>query len=186
MKIVSFKETVQWIKEDKSGYSTSFLKTVLFVPGFKYSFHHRLCYYFSCHIWLLPLAIIWRLYMRHLTYKFGIQTAWNQSLPRFVSIPHFGGITFFPESCGHHFYLRQGCTVGRADTVGTGRLPRIGNYVELGANVCIIGDIEIGNNVKIGSGAVVVKSVPDNSVVVGVPAKVIKTLEPLDESKYKI
>lgn len=184
MQKVSFKETVQWIKEDLG--EKSFLKSALFSCGFKYSLHHRLCYYFSCHKWLLPLAIIWRLYMRHLTYKFGIQTAWNQSLPRFISIPHFGGITFFPESCGHHFYLRQGCTVGRADSVGIGRLPRIGNYVEFGANVCVIGDIEIGNNVKIGSGAVVVKSVPDNSVVVGVPAKVIKTLEALDESLYNI
>lgn len=123
----SFKETVQWIKEDLA--ERSFWKCALFDPGFKYSLHHRLCYYFSCHKWLLLIAIIWRLYMRHLTYKFGIQTAWNKSLPRFISIPHFGGITFFRESCRHHFYLRQGCTVGRADTVGTGRLPRIGNYV---------------------------------------------------------
>lgn len=180
----SFKETVQWIKEDLAG--RSFWKCALFDPGFKYSLHHRLCYYFSCHKWLLLIAIIWRLYMRHLTFKFGIQTAWNKSLPRFIAIPHFGGITFFPESYGHHIYLRQGCTVGRADTVGTGRLPRIGNYVEFGANVCVIGDIEIGNNVKIGAGAVVVQSIPDNSVVVGVPGRVVKKLEPLDDSKYKI
>ena len=180
----SFKETVQWIKEYLNG--RSFWKLALFNPGFKYSFHNRLFYYFSCHKWLLPLSIIWRLYMRHLTYKFGIQTAWNKSLPRFLSIPHFGGITFFPESCGHHLYLRQGCTVGRADAFGTGRLPRIGNYVEFGANVCVIGDIEIGNNVKIGAGSIVVQSVPDNSIVVGVPGRVVKKLEPLDESKYKI
>lgn len=184
MKKVSFKETVQWIKEDLG--NNSFWKCALFRPGFKYSLHHRLCYYFCCHKWLFPLAIIWRLYTRHLTYKYGIQTAWNQSLPRFISIPHFGGITFFPESCGHHFYLRQGCTVGRADIEGTGRLPRIGNYVILGANVCIVGDIEIGNNVMIGAGAVVTKSVPDNCVVGGVPARIIKTLEPLDEAKYQI
>ena len=44
----------------------------------------------------------------------------------------------------------------------------------LGANVTIIGDITIGNNVTIGAGSVVVKDVPDNSVVVGNPARVIK------------
>ena len=62
----------------------------------------------------------------------------------------------------------------------------LGNYVEFGANVCVVGDIDVGNNVKIGAGAVVTKSVPDNSVVVGVPARVIKTLEPLPESVYSI
>ena len=183
---VTFKETIQWIKEDLRGYAMPFWRAFLVVPGFKYSFHHRLCYYFYCHKWLFPMFVIWRLYMYHLTYKFGIQTAWNKPLPRYISLPHFSGITFFPESCGHHLYLRQGCTVGRADSEGTGRLPRIGNYVEFGANVCVIGDIEIGNNVKIGAGAVVTKSVPDNSVVVGIPAKVVKHLEPLDEALYQI
>lgn len=44
----------------------------------------------------------------------------------------------------------------------------------LGANICIIGDIRIGNNVTVGAGTVVVKDVPDNCVVVGNPARIIK------------
>ena len=44
-----------------------------------------------------------------------------------------------------------------------------------GCHVIIIGDITIGNNVTIGAGAVVVKDVPDNAVVVGNPARIIKT-----------
>lgn len=43
----------------------------------------------------------------------------------------------------------------------------------VGANVCIIGKIRIGNNVIIGAGAVVTKDVPDNSVVVGNPMRII-------------
>lgn len=50
----------------------------------------------------------------------------------------------------------------------------IGNNVSLGANVTIIGNIHIGNNVKIGAGSVVVRDVPDNCVVAGNPARVIK------------
>ena len=56
------------------------------------------------------------------------------------------------------------------------QLPTIGDNVEVGANVVIIGDIEIGNNVVIGAGSVVVKSIPSNCIVAGNPAKVIKQI----------
>jgi serine O-acetyltransferase len=51
--------------------------------------------------------------------------------------------------------------------------PSIGNNVELHANCIVIGGITIGNNVIIGAGAVVVKDVPDNAIVVGNPAQII-------------
>ena len=44
----------------------------------------------------------------------------------------------------------------------------------VGANVCIIGNVKIGNNVVVGAGSVVTRDVPDNSVVAGNPAKLIK------------
>ena len=53
----------------------------------------------------------------------------------------------------------------------------IGNNVSLGCNVTIIGGVHIGNNVTIGAGAVVVKDVPDNAVVVGNPAKILKYID---------
>jgi len=56
----------------------------------------------------------------------------------------------------------------------------IGDDVWIGGNVTIIGGVHIGNNVVVGAGAVVTKDVPDNTVVVGVPARVIKPLAPLD------
>ncbi|GAB5056001.1 sugar O-acetyltransferase [Companilactobacillus alimentarius] len=52
----------------------------------------------------------------------------------------------------------------------------VGSDVWIGGNVTIIGGVHIGNNVIIGAGAVVVKDVPDNCVVGGVPAKFIKSL----------
>lgn len=55
-----------------------------------------------------------------------------------------------------------------------GGYPNIGNDVEFGANCYVIGNISIGNNVRIGAGAVVTKDVPDNCIVAGVPAKIIK------------
>lgn len=65
-------------------------------------------------------------------------------------------------------------------TIGNGQygrndlLPSIGDNVSIGANVSIIGDIRIGNNVIIGAGSVVVKDIPDNCIVVGNPARIIK------------
>lgn len=53
----------------------------------------------------------------------------------------------------------------------------LGDEVYLGNNVIILPGVHIGNKVVIGAGAVVTKNIPDNSVAVGVPAKVIKTTD---------
>lgn len=174
---ISLKETIRLIKSDLPEYREPFWKAVLFTPGFKYTFHHRLCYFFSQYWFLKPLFIIWWLYMKHLTYLLGIQTAWNKPLPENFVIAHFGGITFFPESCGKNVYIRQGVTVGGSGTHHTHpnqRHPRIGDNVVFGANSVVIGDINIGDGSIIAAGAIVTKSIPKNSVVAGVPAKVIK------------
>ncbi|MBL4705246.1 MAG: hypothetical protein JKY54_12045, partial [Flavobacteriales bacterium] len=52
--------------------------------------------------------------------------------------------------------------------------------VWFGANVIILPEVEIGNNCVVGAGSVVTKSFPDNSVIVGNPAKVIRTIPPKD------
>jgi len=73
------------------------------------------------------------------------------------------------------------CTVRNSTTIGNKRLkdgsysraPRFGDHVDIGANAIIIGPITIGNDVMIGAGAVVLKDVPPNSVVVGNPGRII-------------
>ena len=54
---------------------------------------------------------------------------------------------------------------------------KIGNNVYIGNNVILLPGVTVGNNVIIGAGAIVSKDIPDNSVAVGVPAKVIKTAD---------
>lgn len=54
---------------------------------------------------------------------------------------------------------------------------KIGNNVHIGLNVIIMPGVTIGNNCIIGCGAIVTKDIPDNSIAVGVPAKVIESID---------
>lgn len=77
---------------------------------------------------------------------------------------------------GDNCVLRQSTTIGTNKVVQDGKssgCPVIGNNVNIGANVVIIGPIEIGDNVTIGAGSVVVKSIQANSKVAGNPARII-------------
>lgn len=56
----------------------------------------------------------------------------------------------------------------------------IGNFTFIGTNSTVLPGIKIGENVVVGAGSVVTKDIPDNCMVVGVPAKVIKILSPLE------
>lgn len=78
---------------------------------------------------------------------------------------------------GKNFTFRQSTTIGNKRDGNNDMLPYIGDNVTLGSNVVIIGDIKIGNNVIVGAGSVVVKDVPDNAIVAGNPATIIKMNE---------
>lgn len=75
---------------------------------------------------------------------------------------------------GRNFSCRQNTTIGNKSDDKPNERPIIGDNVTLGANVVIIGNVRVGNNVIIGAGSVVVKDVPDNAIVVGNPARIIK------------
>lgn len=87
---------------------------------------------------------------------------------------HFGTIVI--ANCaviGKNVSIYQGVTIGRKFAGSRAGVPTIGNRVVIFAGAKIVGDITIGDNAVIGANAVVVEDVPANSVVVGVPAKVV-------------
>ncbi len=75
---------------------------------------------------------------------------------------------------GDHVTLFQGVTLGGTGKERGKRHPTLGNHVVVGAGAKILGGIRIGNNVKIGANSVVLKSVPANSTVIGVPGRIVK------------
>lgn len=76
---------------------------------------------------------------------------------------------------GKRVIIGQNVTIGRS--LEPEKYPEIGNNVYISAGVRIIGKIVIGNNVIIGANAVVTKDVPDNCIVAGVPAKIIRKVD---------
>lgn len=74
--------------------------------------------------------------------------------------------------------IGENCTIAQQVTIG-GRsgifnVPIIGNNVYLGAGCKVLGDVHVGDNVVIGANAVVIHDVPENAIVAGVPAKVLR------------
>ncbi|MBK0378021.1 serine acetyltransferase [Mucilaginibacter segetis] len=115
-------------------------------------------------------------------YRFFVEWVLGIELPRklvagkgLVFYHGQGLVVNYKVTLGDNCVLRNGVTIGHKEfTDGSlSNPPRIGNNVNIGANASIIGDITIGNNVLIGAGAVVVKNIPDNSIVVGNPARIL-------------
>jgi len=102
----------------------------------------------------------------------GIELPYNTSIGSGLQIYHLQAIVINRMSViGENFILRHSTTIGNRGV--DGKCPIIGNNVEVGAHVCILGGIVIGDDVKIGAGSIVLKDLPSGSIAVGNPAKII-------------
>ena len=128
-----------------------------------------------------PLRKLFSLVYKFL-YKFvqiltGIELPCEVPVGKDFVIEHSGGIVVSGFArFGDHCRIRNGVVIGLARTEDP-CAPQLGDNVDVGAGAKLLGNIRIGNHVRIGANAVVVTDVPDNSIAVGVPA-VIKPRRP--------
>jgi serine O-acetyltransferase len=102
----------------------------------------------------------------------GIELPREAEVGRHFIIDHAGGIVISGfAKLGDNCRVRPGVVIGLAD-VDDPCAPELGDNVDVGAGAKVLGRIRVGNNVRIGANAVVVRDVPDDSIAVGVPAVV--------------
>ncbi|HYR24573.1 MAG TPA: DapH/DapD/GlmU-related protein [Aquabacterium sp.] len=119
-----------------------------------------------------PFKLIYAVLQLLVDMLFGINISTNVEIGPGLYVAHFGGI-FLHGHMGAHCSVTQGVTVGYKGGGKSTRPPSIGNNVYIGAGAVIVGDIRIGDNVVVGANTTVVKSVPDNHMVVSAEPRVM-------------
>jgi putative colanic acid biosynthesis acetyltransferase WcaB len=121
----------------------------------------------------LPVLVLYRVGVEWLL---GIELPWGLKVGAGLRLFHGMGLVINDKTViGSNVVLRHNTTIGLKETLpfGTRASPMIGDNVDIGANVVILGPIKVGKGARIGAGAVVVKDVPDGATVVGNPARVV-------------
>lgn len=158
-----------------SGFMKAYFRSV---GGFKFSVWLRIVRFFYLQDKKL-LCTISKLIYKHYMIKYGIEILYTARIGKGLVIHHFGGITFGIETMGENCSVRPGVVIGN-NGYQEGK-PVIGNNVLFGVGCKVIGKIKIGDNVIIGANAVVTHDVPDNVVVAGIPAKILRNNTPILE-----
>ena len=121
-----------------------------------------------------PLQYWYRFYNRRLGFKYGFEMHINE-IGSGLHLPHLGSVIINADSLGTGCHANVGVVVGNKGQLDW--RPTIGNNVDLCTGCKVLGKIKIGNNVIIAPNAVVISDVPDNAIVGGIPAKIIKINE---------
>ncbi len=164
------KEDIQTVfAKDPAARST--LEVLSCYPGLHALWLHRLAHF----LWRRKFRLVSRL-ISHLSRFFtGIEIHPGASIGRRFFIDHGAGVVIGETSeIGDDVLIYQGVVLGGTTTEKKKRHPTIGNNVVIGAGAIALGPITIGDDARIGSGSVVIKSVPAGVTVVGVPGRSVE------------
>ena len=163
-----FRRDVRVVRErDPAARST--LEVLLCYPGVHALMFHRLGH----RLWHAGWTTLARFISHVSRFLTGIEIHPAAKIGRGLFIDHGMGIVIGETAeIGDNVSLLQGVTLGGTSTRREKRHPTLGNNVTVGAGAKIIGGFRIGDGSRIGAGSVVVREVPPNCVVVGVPGRV--------------
>ena len=155
---------------DKDPSSRNILYVILLYPGFHALLFYRIAHFFSN----IKLKFIARLISQFARVITGIEIHPGAKIGKRLFIDHGMGVVIGETATiGNDCTIYHGVTLGGTGKDKNKRHPDIGHNVIIGCGAKVLGPIKIGNNVKIGANAVVLKEVHDNATVVGVPGKII-------------
>ena len=156
----------------------SILSIVLTYPGVKAVFFHQISNFF----YKAGFDLIARIISQSVRFFTGIEIHPGAKIGKNLFIDHGMGVVIGETSeIGNNVTLYHAVTLGGSSPSidserqrDEKRHPTIGDDVVIGSGAQIIGPVNIGNNARIAANAVVVKDVPDNTTMVGIPAKAVK------------
>ena len=147
------------------------LEIVVLYPGFQALVAHRLAHA----LWVLRIPFLPRMISQLNRFLTGIEIHPGAKIGRGLFIDHGMGVVIGETAViGDDVTLFQGVTLGGTGRHSGKRHPSLGNNVVVGTGAKVLGDIQIGDNSYIGANAVVIKDVPPNATVVGVPGRITK------------
>ena len=156
---------------DRDPAARNAFEVFLCYPGFHAIIMHRIAHWFFYH----KLKLIARLLSQFNRFMTGIEIHPGARIGNGLFIDHGMGVVIGETSdIGDNVTIYQGATLGGTGKETGKRHPTIGNNVVISSGAKVLGPFKVGDNSKIGAGAVVLKAVPDNCTVVGVPGRIVK------------
>ena len=165
------------IKRDPAAKSK--ISVVLTYPGVKAVFLHRIANFFA----VAKFDLIARMISQFSRFMTGIEIHPKAKIGKNLFIDHGMGVVIGETSdIGDNVTIYHNVTLGgispsinSENQRETKRHPTLHDYVVVGSGAQVLGPIVVGKNAKIGANAVVTKNVPENGVMVGIPARNVGT-----------
>ena len=163
----------------------NWLEVIFCYPGFHALCLHRFAHWLHLH----KVSFIPR-FISHLGRFFtGIEIHPGAKIGKGVFIDHGMGVVIGETAIvGDYTLIYQGVTLGGTGKESGKRHPTLGNNVIVGAGAKVLGNIQISDRVRIGAGSIVLRDVPPDSTVVGIPGRIItpkssNRISPLEHGK---
>jgi len=149
----------RWIEiyDIRRGEKQSFLYLLSFLPEFRNLFYYRIG--------------VWKFLLNPICPQMSTLYILTEKIGKGLFIQHGFATIIAAKSIGDNCWVNQQVTIGFSNKT---LAPDINDNVTINAGAKVIGGITVGKNSVIGANAVVVKNVPDNCTVVGVPAQIIR------------